>query len=266
VDRIVSGYPRDEETKSHLTNLIKEEDLLMSVGEPFGLWVIEDKGDIKNILKDGHHNIDVIFTNDISYYKKRKVRVLNGSHTNLVPISLWMGAVTVYDVLKHPKLSKFVDNSLTYDINPFVSSDLALTKKFAEETKERFLNPYLNHQLTSIALNSVSKWKARVLPSFKDYYLVNSSLPKYLTIGLAYLINMYQNITKVDDKYICHLPNRDIEVKDDIQYLEYFFNGNTVFNFLKDETIWGEDLTKFNNLENEINELLSRIKKGEDLI
>jgi tagaturonate reductase len=266
VDRIVSGYPRDEETKSHLTNLIKEEDLLMSVGEPFGLWVIEDKGDIKNILKDGHYNIDVIFTNDISYYKKRKVRVLNGSHTNLVPISLWMGAVTVYDVMKHPKLSKFVDNSLTYDINPFVSSDLALTKKFAEETKERFLNPYLNHQLTSIALNSVSKWKARVLPSFKDYYLVNSSLPKYLTIGLAYLINMYQNITKVDDKYICHLPSRDIEVKDDIQYLEYFFNGNTVSNFLKYEAIWGEDLTKFNNLENEINELLSRIKKGEDLI
>ena len=266
VDRIVSGYPRDEQTKNHLIDLIGHEDQLMSIGEPFGLWVIEDKGDISKILKDGHHNIDVIFTKDISYYKKRKVRVLNGSHTNLVPISLWLGKETVYDVMKDEQLSNFVDNSLVYDINPFVSDDIRMTTKFADEVKERFLNPFLNHQLTSIALNSISKWKARVLPSFKDYYLKNNAIPKYLTIGFAYLINMYMNIEKVDGNYICHLPSRDIEVKDDLVYLEYFINGNSVADLLKDVSTWGEDLSQYNELENTINDYLKLIKEGKNLI
>ena len=142
VDRIVSGHPRDKETEDHLYELVGQTDQLLSVGEPFGLWVIEDKGDIKNILKDGHHNIDVIFAKDISYYKKRKVRVLNGSHTNLVPISLWMGKETVYDVMNDELLSEFVNDTLNFDIIPFVSDDVDATKAFAEDVKQRFLNPF----------------------------------------------------------------------------------------------------------------------------
>ena len=157
VDRIVSGYPRDEETKSHLEELIGEKDDLVSVGEPFGLWAVEKKGDIANYIKEGVHNIEVVLTNDIKYYKKRKVRVLNGSHTNLVPTGLILGAETVYDCMKDEKLCAFVGSTLTNEINPFVSDNLAATTAFADSIKSRFLNPYLNHQLTSIALNSVSK-------------------------------------------------------------------------------------------------------------
>jgi len=265
VDRIVSGYPRDEVTKEHLTKLIGEQDELMSIGEPFGLWVIENKGNIKNLIKDGTHNIDVILTDDISYYKKRKVRVLNGSHTNLVPISLYYGKETVYDVMKDPKLSKFVEDTLTYDINPFVSSDLNMTKKFADEVKGRFLNPFLNHQLTSISLNSISKWKARDLCSFIDYYKKNNSIPKYLTIGFAYLIYMYQHIEKSGDKYICKLPTRTIDFKDDLVYLEYF-KSHSVRDFLKDKSIWDIDLTTFNGLEETINDYLSKINVGKEII
>ena len=98
VDRIVSGYPRDEETKTHLQELIGEKDELMSIGEPFGLWAVEKKGNIAEYIKEGAHNIEVVLTNDIGYYKKRKVRVLNGSHTNLVPTGLMLGAVTVTTV------------------------------------------------------------------------------------------------------------------------------------------------------------------------
>ena len=94
VDRIVSGYPRDEETKAHLEELIGEKDELMSIGEPFGLWAVEKKGNIADYIKEGVRNIEVVLTNDIGYYKKRKVRVLNGSHTNLVPTALMLGAVT----------------------------------------------------------------------------------------------------------------------------------------------------------------------------
>ena len=265
VDRIVSGYPKDEKTKMHLLELIGEKDELMSIGEPFGLWVIENKGKISELLKDGHHNIDVIFTNDISYYKRRKVRVLNGSHTNLVPISLWCGKETVYDAMVDKKLSAFVENTLKNDIIPFVSDDIEATAKFADDVKERFLNPFLNHQLTSIALNSISKWKARDLVSFKDYYSKNRRLPTYLTIGFAYLINMYSLIRKDDDKYICSLPNRIIEVKDDEKYLTYFQNHN-LHEFLSDETIWDMNLTEFNGLENTLEEYLAKIKIGENLI
>lgn len=260
VDRIVSGYPRDEETRNHLTELIKQEDNLMSVGEPFGLWVIEDKGDISHILKDGHHNIDVIFAKDITYYKKRKVRVLNGSHTNLVPIALWKGKETVYDVMNDKELLEFVNATLKNDIIPFVSDDIAATTKFANDVIERFFNPFLNHQLTSIALNSISKWKARDLCSYVDYYAKNKSLPKYLTIGFAYLINMYMRIEKNADKYIVKLPSRTIEVKDDEKNLTYFLSGHTVHDFLKDVSLWDMDLTSFVGLEEKINEILNEIK------
>ena len=265
VDRIVSGHPKDKETEGHLYSLVGQVDPLLSVGEPFGLWVIEDKGNIKNLLKDGHHNIDVIFTKDISYYKKRKVRVLNGSHTNLVPISLWMGKETVYDVMNDQLLSEFVNNTLNFDIIPFVSDNIEATKAFAEDVKQRFMNPFLNHQLTSIALNSISKWKARDLCSFVDYYEKNRELPRFLTIGFAYLINMYMHIEKCGDKYICHLPTRDIEVKDDEKYLIYFKSHN-VHDFLSDKTIWDIDLTEFADLEEEINCYLLKIQNKERVI
>lgn len=260
VDRIVSGYPKDESTKEHLWHLIGEQDELMSIGEPFGLWVIEQKGIINQLLEAGHHNIDVIFAEDISYYKKRKVRVLNGSHTNLVPISLWFGKETVFDVMMDEKLSQFVDNTLTHDIIPFVSGDISATTKFANDVKERFLNPFLNHQLTSIALNSISKWKARDLVSFVDYYLANKQIPKYLTLGFAYLINMYISIRKDGDKYLCDLPSRTIEVKDDEKYLIYFQN-HSLHDFLSDKSIWDMDLTQFEKLESTLEDYLIRIKK-----
>ena len=265
VDRIVSGYPKNENVKKHLFELIGEEDNLLSVGEPFGLWVIQDKGDIRKLLKDGHHNIEVLFDKDISYYKKRKVRVLNGSHTNMVPIALWYGKETVYDVMTDEVLSSFVDDTLKEEIIPFVSSNIKETTSFADDVKQRFLNPFLNHQLTSIALNSISKWKARDLCSFVDYYKFHHKVPKYLTIGFAYLINMYMNIEKKDDKYICHLPNRVIEVKDDEKHLNYF-TQHTVHEFLSDKTIWGIDLTSFENFETTINNYLVDIKKGKKLI
>ena len=265
VDRIVSGYPKNENVKKHLFELVGEEDNLLSVGEPFGLWVIQDKGDIRKLLKDDHHNIDVLFDKDISYYKKRKVRVLNGSHTNMVPIALWHGKETVYDVMTDEVLSSFVDDTLKEEIIPFVSSNIKETTSFADDVKQRFLNPFLNHQLTSIALNSISKWKARDLCSFVDYYNFHHKVPKYLTIGFAYLINMYRNIEKVDDKYICRLPNRVIEVKDDEKHLNNF-TQHTVHEFLSDKTIWGIDLTSFENFETTINNYLVDIKKGKKLI
>lgn len=246
VDRIVSGYPRDEKTKQHLTELVGKEDELMSVGEPFGLWAVEDKGNIKEYIKGGEHGIEVVLTKDIKYYKKRKVRVLNGSHTNLVPVGLWKGMETVYDCMKNKEMLCFINETLEREIIPFVSKDIEATKKFAESIVDRFTNPFLNHQLTSIALNSISKWRARVLPSFKDYYETNGKLPQNLATGFVYLMKIYKSVKKeADDKYYVQLPSRKIEIKDEKTYLEYFNNGGSVIEFMQDESVWGEDLTKY---------------------
>ena len=266
VDRIVSGYPRDEQTKAHLTELIGEQDELMSIGEPFGLWAVEDKGNIAEYIKEGVHNIEVVLTKNIGYYKKRKVRVLNGSHTNLVPAGLMLGAVTVYDCMVDEKLSAFVENTLKDEIIPYVSNDVAATTAFANSVKDRFMNPFLNHQLVSISLNSISKWRARVLPSFKDYYAEHGVIAPNLTIGFSYLMALYASMQNVGGRYEVKLQNRIIELKDDLPYLEYFANGNSVEAFMADEAVWGEDLTKYAGFAQAVCENMQKIEKGICLI
>lgn len=266
VDRIVSGYPRDEETKEHLERLIGEKDELMSIGEPFGLWAVEKKGDIAKYIRDGVHNIEVVLTNDIGYYKKRKVRVLNGSHTNLVPTGLMLGAVTVYDCMVDEKLSAFVENTLQREIIPYVSKDIAATTAFANSVKERFMNPFLNHQLTSIALNSISKWRARVLPSFKDYYSEHGKIAPCLTIGFSYLMALYSSVQKRGNTYEAVLKNRTIELKDDLPYLEFFVNQNPIVSFMSDKDVWGEDLTEYEGFAAAVTENAEKIKQGICLI
>ena len=266
VDRIVSGYPKTAEDVEKLEKLIGEPDKLVSIGEPFGLWAVEKKGEIDKYVKEGVHNIEVVLTENIKYYKKRKVRVLNGSHTNIVPVGLWCGAVTVYDCMTNEKLSAFLENTLKEEIVPFVSDDIAATTVFANSIKERFLNPYLNHLLTSISLNSISKWRARDLPSFKDYYVKHGQIPKYLTIGFSYLMAIYAAIEKKDDKYMVKLPSREIVYLDDKPYLDYFANKGSVEEFMKDVNVWGEYLTLYKNFYETVSENLEKISKGINLL
>lgn len=265
VDRIVSGHARDEQTQKRIDELIGEPDLLSSICEPFGLWVVQNKGDLSSLIYEGKHNINVLLTPDITYYKKRKVRVLNGSHTNLVSISLWLGKETVYDVMKDKSLSSFVENTLNNEIIPFVDPDIEKTKEFASSVKDRFLNPFLNHQLTSIALNSISKWRARCLPSFSDYYKSKNELPKCFTIGLAYLINLYRHIEVSGGVATVKMPTRTITVQDDEIYYT-FFKINSLHDVLSSVSTWGEDLTKYVGLEETLNKYLETIQNGGSLL
>lgn len=251
VDRIVSGFPRDEALRERLWKLVGERDDLLSVAEPFGLWVIENKGKIADLLPAGHHNIDIILTDDIAYYKKRKVRVLNGSHTNLVAAGLLSGAETVYDCMTNETLYRFFRASLE-EIVPFVSSDRSMTERFAADAEERFRNPYLNHQLTSIALNSISKWRARVLPTFRDFFAANGRIPEHLTVGFSCLMHLYRT------KYA--------ELKDDAEVLSFFASGKPLKDFLSDRTVWGEDLTAYPQFLETVTAQTERLARGEGLL
>lgn len=266
VDRIVSGFPRDEETKAHLIDIIGEKDELMSIGEPFGLWAVEDKGNISDYIKDGKHNVEVVLAKDITYYKKRKVRVLNGSHTNLVPAGLMHGMVTVADCMQNEKVRAFVQNTLDNEINPFVSDSLEATQQFAQSTLERFENPFLNHRLESILLNSVSKWRARVLPSFEDYMAKYNKLPTFLTIGFSYLMALLSSIEKTENGCIAKVGGNTISVMDDAPNLQHFIDGKSVADFMKKVDVWGQDLTKIDGFEKAVTENVAKIKQGISLL
>ena len=266
VDRIVSGYPKTAEDVAYLEKLIGEKDELVSIGEPFGLWAVEKKGDIAKYVKDGVHNIEVVLTENIKYYKKRKVRVLNGSHTNIVPVGLWHGAITVYDCMKDEKLSKFLQDTLTEEIVPFVSNDIAATTVFADSITERFLNPYLNHLLVSISLNSISKWRARDLPSFKDYYEKYGKIPAHLTVGFSYLMATYMGLEKKGESFMVKLPTREVEIIDDKPYLEYFAAKKSLKEFMADVNVWGEDLTAYADFYETVSANVEKINKGISLI
>ena len=251
VDRIVSGFPRDEGLRERLWKLVGERDDLLSVAEPFGLWVIENKGKIADLLPAGHHNIDVILTDDIAYYKKRKVRVLNGSHTNLVAAGLLLGAETVYDCMTNETLYRFFRASLE-EIVPFVSPDRSMTERFAADVEERFRNPYLNHQLMSIALNSISKWRARVLPTFRDFFAANGRIPEHLTVGFSCLMHLYRT--------------RYAELKDDAAVLSFFASGKPLKDFLSDSSVWGEDLIAYPQFFDTVIAQTERLARGESLL
>ena len=255
--RYGEGIELSVQTRGHLETLIGEEDQLMTVGEPFGLWVIEEKGELRKYIHPGHHNIDVVLAEDVTPYKKRKVRVLNGSHTNLVPAGLFLGQETVCDCMNDDRLLAFVQSTLDEEIIPFVPG----SGQFAGEVLERFRNPYLNHQLTSIALNSISKWRARVLPSFRDYYAANRKIPTYLTIGFSYLMALYASV-KHEGEYYVNLPTRRIQLMDDKVYLDYFANGGSIENFMKDVQIWNEDLTAYPGFCEKVAEQVAGILNG----
>lgn len=259
VDRIVSGYPKTEEDIKATDAVVGYHDPLVTIGEPFGLWAVEKKGNITDFIKEGTHGIDVVLAESIDYYKKRKVRVLNGSHTNLVSRGLIEGKETVYDCMNDAQLLNFVNDTLEEEINPFVSADIEATRKFAQEVTTRFKNPYLNHRLISISLNSISKWGARNLPSFKDYYEKYGKIPARLTLGFSYLIALYQKVKRTPDGFIVELPYGTEPFVDNKEYLDYFADKGSVKEFIKNPANFGEDLTKFDNFYETVLENLKTI-------
>ena len=134
------------------------------------------------------------------------------------------------------------------------------TKEFAASVLDRFENPYLNHQLTSILLNSISKWRARDLPSFQDFYHTHGRIPENLTKGFAYLVQLYRCTHRGENGYVAQLPGREIPIQDDERYLTYFQQGGTVESFLKDASIWGDQFLS------RVEELLSVLEGGGTLL
>ncbi|MBR6644027.1 MAG: tagaturonate reductase [Lachnospiraceae bacterium] len=221
VDRICTGYPKDE--VEELTAVLGEEDKLMNTAEIFHLWVIE--GNFEKEFPLQKAGVNVIWTPDVKPYKKRKVRILNGAHTSMVLAARLYGLSTVKECLDNPTVRAFLDKTLSEEIIPTLgSTEEDIT--FGKAVLDRFANPFVKHQLLSIALNSVSKFKARVLPTLLEYYEKNGVLPKCLTFSLAALIAFY----------------RTEEANDGEDIMEFMKKASPA-EILKKEAYWGRDLT-----------------------
>lgn len=190
VDRIVPGYPR--ERIAEITEELGYEDKQVVEGEPFHLWVIEAQDGLKEELPFPSIGLDVLYVKDITPYRTRKVRILNGAHTALVPVAYLYGIDTVREAVEHPVVGKFLKDAIFEEIIPTLDLPKEELEKFATEVIDRFRNPYIKHQLMSIALNSWSKFETRVLPSILEYQKRKGSIPQHLAFSLAATIAFYK--------------------------------------------------------------------------
>lgn len=224
VDRIVTGYPRDEKID------LGYEDNMLDTSEIFHLWVIEAKDDEQKILKNEFPfekaGLNIIVTNNLDRYRTRKVRILNGAHTSMIPYALLSKIETVGECMKDEKMSKFVKECVFDEIIPTLDLPKDELIDYANNVFERFSNPYIKHMCSSIALNSVSKFKVRVLPSILEYIKRKGEMPKRLLFSFARLIEFY----KTD------MPNDDKDVMK-------FMKESDAKTILSNEKLWGEDLS-----------------------
>lgn len=263
VDRIITGYPREEDKK--LWEEWGYRDELIVTGEPFALWVIESEKDIRGEFPLDKAGLPVIFTDNQKPYKQRKVRILNGAHTSFVLASYLAGNDTVLESMKDELIYKFMRSTIFDEVIPTLSLPEKDLVDFAEAVTTRFNNPYVKHALLSISLNSVSKWRTRCMPSFLGYIDKTGTLPKHLTFSLAALMAFYQGTEIRDKALIGHRNGEEYNIMDDDAVLKYFAANSTkpskefAHGFLSNTAFFGQDLTQIEGLEDTVAAYLDEI-------
>ncbi len=221
VDRINTGYPKDEHIDLGYT------DKMLNTSEFFHLWVIETEYDLEAELPFSKAGLNVIVTkNALERYRTRKVRILNGAHTSMVPYALLSGLSTVKECMDNNTMKAFVQTCLYDEIIPTLDLPKEELTNYAEDVLIRFSNPYIKHYLSSIALNSISKFKVRVLPSVLEYKNRFGSYPKNLCFAFAKLLVFYKTAE----------PNDAPDVISAIK-------TKALDEILSDTSLWGTDLS-----------------------
>ena len=268
VDRIVPGRIRDAQELAELNKINGYEDNLLDVGEVFGVWVIEGPAELEAKLPFKRSNLPVHVVPDVTPYKKRKVRILNGAHTGFVPGAYLAGFDIVRDCMHNDTIRSFMNKMLYDEIIPTLPLDKKDLNDFAEAVQDRFNNPFVNHELMSISLNSTSKWRARNMPSFLEYFEEKKALPPCLTMSLAAYIAFYSNnIQELNDKgLVCKREKNTYIVNDDRAVLEFYYARkdygieSLVHDVLCNKDFWGMDLTTITGLEQKVDEDLRKIR------
>lgn len=265
VDRIVTGYPRGEAEALNRAN--GYEDKLLDTGECFGLWVIEGPDWLRAELPFERAGLPVKVVADHSPYKKQKVRILNGAHTSAVCAAYLSGQEIVRDSMADPEILAFVRRVMMDEVIPVVDLPKAELRQFAESVLDRFRNPFIDHAWLSIALNTTSKWRARVLPSLKDSVALTGELPGCLSFSLAAYLAFYRTARETDGGFVGSRKGAAYPLQDDDVVLAFFaaHGGEEipvlVERVLSDTRFWGEDLTRIPGLTDRVTADLTAIER-----
>jgi len=258
VDRIVPGYPRD--TIHQVQQATGYEDDLVVSAEPYYIWVIEGDADVREKFPLAQAGLQVKFVTDLTPYRTRKVRILNGGHTALVPVAYLSGLRTVRESVEDTVVGKFLTHAIYDEIIPTLDGDVNELRAYAGDVLERFRNPFIRHELASIALNSTSKFKVRILPSLVRYIETQGKLPHHLLFSLAALIYFYKGSWRSQP-----LPVNDSPAVMDI-FHKAWRDNDAVYaasRILADSSLWGQDLTRYNGLTQDVVNGLNYLKKAE---
>ncbi|MEZ4686424.1 MAG: tagaturonate reductase [Bacteroidia bacterium] len=259
VDRIVPGV--GEEALREVWEEIGFEDTMVSQGEPYHLWAIEAPAEVRKELPLDKIGLNVIYTDDLAPYRKSKVRILNGAHTSMVPVGYLYGLETVGESLDDALMSAFINKTIFDEILPSLELPEVNLVKFANDVLDRFRNPFIKHKLISIALNSVSKYRVRVLPSVLSFSRKKESLPPALVFSLSALIRFYKGSWQ----------GKDIPLNDDQEAIDFmakaWAESNSVAELVKTvlgwEKAWGCNLNEVKGLAELLeNQLVSIEEKG----
>ena len=257
VDRIVTGYPRNE--AASICEELGYQDNIIDTGEVFGFWVIEGPESLKEELPFEKAGLPVLITDDHKPYKQRKVRILNGAHTSFVLGAYLAGQDIVRDCMEDEVICGFMNKTIYDEIIPTLTLPKEELKSFAASVTERFKNPFIDHALLSISLNSTSKWKARVMPSLKGYIANTGKLPECITASFAFYIAFYRGKQLTEDGLIAARPaGNEYTVNDDRPILKFFYDHREddartlVHAVCSNEEFWGEDLTAIAGFEDAV--------------
>ncbi|PKM49653.1 MAG: hypothetical protein CVV02_14980 [Firmicutes bacterium HGW-Firmicutes-7] len=261
VDRIVPGYPRNEIEK--ITKELGYIDHSIIKGEVFHLWVIGSEVSIEKEFPVNLGGLNVLFVKDITPYKERKVRILNGAHTALVPVAYLYGIDTVREAVEDELIGNFVEKMIFDEIIPTLDLSQEECVKFAKDVLERFRNPFIRHELLSISLNATTKYKTRDLPSVLTYIERKGVLPKKLLFSLASQLVFFRGeragttITLQDNKEFLELYKK-LWSQYDGSYESVRLITSTYLG-LKDH--WGVDLNSIEGLSDYVTQAVERILK-----
>ena len=270
VDRIVPGRIRDPKEVEALAAANGYEDPLTDVGEVFGIWVIEGPEGLEDRLPFKKAGVPVIVVPDVTPYKKRKVRILNGAHTGFVLGAYLAGYDIVRDCMHDETVRGYMNRMLYDEVIPTLPLDKKDLEDFAQAVQDRFNNPFVNHELMSISLNSTSKWRARNMPTFLDYVQEKGELPACLTTSFAAYIAFYSNdVQELNEKgLVCRrAKGNEYTVSDDRWALEFYWEHRNdspeelVHAVMTNTEMWGQDLTQVPGFEAEAVRILKLIRK-----
>lgn len=264
VDRIVTGYPRIE--AEQICEELGYKDNLLDTAEVFGFWVIEGPDSIKEELPFEKAGLPVIICNDHKPYKQRKVRILNGAHTSMVLGAYLAGKDIVRDCMNDEVISGFMNKTIYDEIIPTLTLPKEELLEFASAVKERFSNPFVDHALLDISLNSTAKWKARVLPSLKGYVERFNQIPACMSASLAFYIQFYSGKRLEEGSLIGSLGSNEYSIRDDHYVLQFFYEHKDdkpevlAKKVLSNKDFWGEDLNEIPGLMKEVAKNLNVIR------